>query len=171
MGRANLVVEIGHILVEPPSLALHRASNPAGLWDHFPGAPEKQELRHQLNLEQGGLCIYCESELGLDAHSCDGPGRCGHHKRREVLPIEPRPNANNFFALSELTGELSPVVGLSALNHQRAKDTLRILGLNNDPGLNRSRQQYAFTLHALLTAADIAAFLSYVPFRWSLKCL
>ena len=188
------MVEIGHILVEPPSLALHRASNPAGLWDHFPGTPEKQELRRQLNLEQAGLCIYCESELGLDdghvehiksktlnppltfiydnlAHSCDGPGRCGHHKRRKVLPIEPRPNANNFFALSELTGDLSPVVGLSALNHQRAKDTLRILGLNNDPGLNRRRQQYAFTLHALSTAADIAAFLSFVPFRWSLKCL
>ena len=188
------MVEIGHILAEPPSLAAHRASNPGGLWDQFPAIPEKQILRHQLNLEQEGLCIFCESELSANdghvehiksktlnshltfiydnvAHSCDGPGRCGHHKRREVLPIEPRPGANNFFALSALTGELSPVVGLSELNNQRSKDTLRILGLNHDPGLNRRRQQYAVTLCGLITAADIAAFLSSVPFRWSLKCL
>ena len=93
------MVEIGHIVAEPPSLAAHRENNPGGSWDQFPAIPEKQILRYQLNLEQDGLCIYCESELSADnghvehiksktlnshltfiydnvAHSCDGSGRC-----------------------------------------------------------------------------------------------
>lgn len=188
------MVEIGHVLPEPLALASHRLSNPGGLWGGFPGTPNKRELRHQLNLEQDGLCIYCESELDLEeghvehiksktlnpplafvydnlSHSCNGPGRCGHQKRREILPIEPRPNANNFFALSELTGAISPTIGLAKDDHEKSKSTLLMLGLNNDTGLKRRRQQFAVTLRALSTAADIAAFLSNAPFRWSLKCL
>jgi uncharacterized protein (TIGR02646 family) len=188
------MVEIGHLLAEPLTLAAHRQSNPGGLWGGFPGTPNKQELRHQLNLEQEGLCIYCESELDLEeghvehiksktlsppltfvydnlSHSCDGPRHCGHHKQRGILPIEPRPNSNNFFALSALTGDISPSIGLSTADHEKVKSTLLMLGLNSDTGLKRRRQQFAFTLQAFSTAADVAAFLSNAPFRWSLKCL
>lgn len=188
------MVEIDHVLQEPPSLATHRLGNPGGVWEDFPSKPNKQELRHQLNLEQEGLCIYCESELDLEeghvehirsktlnppltfvyqnlAHSCDGPGHCGHKKRRGVLPIEPRPSANDFFALSELTGVISPAIGLSTAEHAKANDTLLMLGLNSNTGLKRRRQQFAFALRSLSSATDIAAFLCNVPFRWSLSCL
>lgn len=188
------MVELAHLLPEPASLAAHRAIHPTGPWDTLPSAPEKAELRHQLNLEQDGLCIYCESPLGQDeghvehirskalnppltfiydnlAHSCEGPSHCGHCKRRQILPIEPRAGANQHFALSEITGELSPAIGLSASDTQRANETLKILGLNNSPGLNRQRRQYAAVVRSLSTAAEIAAFLNTSPFRWSLRCL
>jgi uncharacterized protein (TIGR02646 family) len=188
------MVEIGHMLSEPASLTAFRTANPAATWDALPLAPEKRELRHQLNWEQDGLCVYCEANLAVDeghvehiksktlnppltfvydnlAHSCHGPGHCGHCKRRQVLPIEPRPGANKFFALSGITGELSPAIGLPATDRQRAAQTLQMLGLNNHPGLNRQRQQYALTLQSLSTPADCTSFLSTAPFRWSLKCL
>ena len=188
------MVEVSHILPEPASLAAHRGAYPNGPWDTFPTDPQKRELRHQLNLEQDGLCIYCESNLPHDdghvehiksktlnppltfvydnlAHSCDSPGHCGHRKRSQVLPIEPRPGANRHFALSEITGRLSPAIGLAAPDTRNASDTLTILGLNDHPGLNRRRQQFAVTLRSLTTAEDITSFLGSSPFRWALKCL
>ncbi len=188
------MVEIQHILAEPASLAAHRAANPNRPWDTLPATPEKRDLRHQLNVEQEGLCIYCEDNIAPDdghvehiksktltphltfvydnlAHSCHGPGHCGHRKRKQVLPIEPRPGANRHFALSEITGRLSPTVGLPAAGKRNASDTLTILGLNDRPGLTRRRQQFAVTLRSLSSAADIAAFLASSPFRWSLQCL
>lgn len=188
------MVELGHILPEPASLAAHRAANPNGPWDTLPAASEKRELRHQLNLEQDGLCVYCEDTLLLDdghvehiksktlnppltfvydnlAHSCHGPGHCGHRKRRQILPIEPRPGANGYFALSEITGKLSSVIGLPASDKKKAVDTLSMLGLNDHPGLNRRRQQFAVTLNQLSSAADRAGFLATSPFRWALQCL
>lgn len=188
------MVEIGHILPEPASLTAHRRAYPNGPWDTFPTVPEKRELRHQLHLEQEGLCIYCESELAQDdghvehiksktfnppltfvydnlAHSCPNPVHCGHRKKRQVLPIEPRPGANRFFSLSEITGRLSPTIGLSVSDSQRASTSLKILGLNDHPGLNRRRQQFAVTLRSLATAADMASFLASSPFRWVLQCL
>lgn len=181
------MVELKRHRSEPASLAARRATHPNEPWDALSGN-DKAELRHQLNLEQEGLCIYCESPLGRDdghvehirsktlnppltfiydnlAHSCNGPSHCGHYKKRQVLPIEPRAGANRHFALSEITGELSPAIGLSTHDTQRAKDTLRILGLNNSPGLNRQRQQYAAVVRALSTAAEIGEFLKTSPFR------
>ena len=188
------MVELKHTLLEPPSLAVHRAANPTGPWDTFPSFPEKRDLRHQLNLEKDGLCIYCEEVLPLDeghvehiksktlnppltfvyenlAHSCHGPGHCGHRKSRQVLPIEPRSGANRYFALSGITGRLSPAIGLPGSDTKDASDTLTMLGLNDHPGLNRRRQQFAITLCSLSTAADRATFLSASPFRWALQCL
>jgi len=188
------MVEVKHILPEPASLAAHRAANPNGPWDTLPPVPDKRELRHQLNLEQEGLCIYCEDNIHPDdghvehiksktlnppltfvynnlAHSCHGPGHCGHRKRRQVLPIEPRPGANRHFALSEITGRLSPAIGLPAAGKKNASDTLTMLGLNDHPGLNRRRQMFAVTLRSLSSAADCAAFLASSPFRWALQCL
>lgn len=188
------MVEIKHVQPEPASLATHRAANPNGPWDTLPSDPEKRALRHQLNLEQEGLCVYCEDTIALDdghvehiksktlnppltfvydnlAHSCHGPGHCGHRKKRQVLPIEPRPGANRHFALSEITGRLSPAIGLPVAGIKGASDTLTILGLNDNPGLNRRRQQFAVTLRSLSSAADCSAFLASSPFRWALQCL
>jgi uncharacterized protein (TIGR02646 family) len=188
------MVEIGHILDEPASLVAFRIANPGANWDAFTGDPGKRELRHQLNLEQEGLCVYCESPLPVDdghlehiksktlnppltfiydnlAHSCDGPGHCGHTKRRQILPLEPRPGVNNHFSLSEITGRLAPAIGLPAGDSRKASDTLMMLALNDHPGLNRQRQQFATSLRSLATAAEIENFLQSAPFRWSLRCL
>lgn len=186
------MVEIRHILPEPPSLTAHRVANPGGSWDDFPSVPEKRELKEQLNLEQEGLCIYCEAELPTDdghvehikskglnppltfiydnlAHSCNATNHCGHFKKRKVIPIEPRPAANNDFALSEITGELSSLIGISAPAAINVDNTIFMLGLNNDPGLKRLRQQFAATVRALATPGEVTAFLSTAPFRWSLR--
>jgi uncharacterized protein (TIGR02646 family) len=188
------MVEIDHILPEPASLAAHRHVNPNGPWDTLPPDPQKRELRHQLHVEQDGLCVYCESPLSQDdghvehiksktlnpsltfvydnlGHSCDGPTHCGHRKRRQILPIEPRPGANRHFSLSEITGKLSPVIGLPTADAKRATSTLTILGLNDHPGLNRRRQQFAVTVRSLTTAADVNSFLGSSPYRWVLRCL
>jgi uncharacterized protein (TIGR02646 family) len=188
------MIELQHILPEPASLAAHRAANPNGPWDTLPSDPEKRELRYQLNLEQDGLCTYCEDTIPFDdghvehiksktinphltfvynnlAHSCNGPGHCGHRKRKQVLAIEPRPGANRHFALSEFTGRISAAIGLPASEKKDAAETLAVLGLNDHPGLNRRRQQFAVTLRSLASAVDCAAFLSNSPFRWILRCL
>jgi uncharacterized protein (TIGR02646 family) len=186
------MVEIGHILPEPPSLAAHRVANPGGSWDDFPTVPEKRDLKEQLFLEQEGLCIYCEAELSIDdghiehikskglnppltfiynnlAHSCNATNHCGHFKKRKVIPIEPRPAANNDFALSSITGELSPLIAIPATAAENVDEAIFMLGLNNDPGLKRRRQQFAVTVQALATPGEIAVFLSTAPFRWSLR--
>jgi uncharacterized protein (TIGR02646 family) len=155
-------------------------------------AATKAEVRHQLNVEQDGLCIYCEASLDPDighvehiksrhlnqhltfvydnlAHSCAENSHCGHFKDRNVIPLEPRPGVNRHFVLSEITGQLNPDLTLSPAEQHDATTTLNVLGLNNHPGLNRQRQQYAFTVRALSDPADTTDFLTTAPFRWSLR--
>jgi uncharacterized protein (TIGR02646 family) len=185
------MVELTHILPAPASLIAHRASHPVGPWSTLPPVPEKREVRHQLNLEQDGLCIYCENSLAPDeghvehiksktlnppltfaydnlAHACGETVRCGHFKKRNALPIEPRAGNSRFFALSAITGILSPDIKLQPHEQKDADETLRILGLNNEPGLNRQRQQFAFTVRSL-DPSDVPGFLAMSPFRWSLR--
>ena len=85
----------------------------------------RPNVRRQLNLEQAGLCIYCENALSPDeghlehlkskaanpgltfvydnlAHSCNGADHCGHFKKGRMMPVEPREGCNRFFALMAL---------------------------------------------------------------------
>lgn len=185
------MVELAHAAPEPASLTAHRSTAPHGPWDTLLAAP-KAEVRRQLNVEQDGLCIYCEASLDPDvghvehiksrqlnphlmfvydnlAHCCDENSHCGHFKNSNVIPLEPRPGVNRHFVLSEITGQLTPDLTLSPTAQRNASTTLRVLGLNNHPGRNRQRQQYALTVRALSDPADIRDFLTTAPFRWSLR--
>jgi uncharacterized protein (TIGR02646 family) len=190
------VVELAHILPEPPSLTAHRNTFPTGPWETLPTAPEKSDLRHQLNTEQDGLCIYCESHLDQDdghvehivarsaqsalifvytnlVHSCSSGAHCGHAKGSLALPIEPRVGCSDSFQLSFVTGQLLADRQLSPTNKLRAIRSIEVLGLNRDTGLVRQRQQQAQTVCALARASlnDVDDYLRTAPFRWSLRRL
>jgi len=188
------MVELSHLLAEPASLAAHRGRHPTGPWETLSNTPDKDELRHQLNLEQDGLCIYCEMPIGEDdghvehiksrtayppltfvynnlAHSCSSGVHCGHRKGSQTLPIEPRPGCSDYFELSVTTGRLAPNRRELAADQTRANTTLLALGLNDDPGLVRQREQHARTVVALeqQSPSDVVTFLATSPFRWSLR--
>lgn len=187
------MTELGHRKPEPASLSAHRSRHPRGAWSALPPVPEKRDLRHQLNSEQDGLCIYCEELLAPDdghidhivprscdsalvfvytnlAHSCSTPGRCGVAKDDRRLPIEPRPGCSAYFELSITTGRLAPNRRETASDGIRARETLDILGLNDDAGLVRRRCQFAKALVVIeqQSPESVSAFLSDKPFRWSL---
>ncbi len=187
------MIELQHSLPEPSGLGDYRRRNPGGSWDDRAFETVRSTVRRQLNREQAGLCVYCETLLAEDdghiehirsrnlnprltfaydnlAHSCSEPDHCGHQKKSQVLPVEPRPGCNRFFALMALDGRLVPALGLTAGEGHQADDTLRILGLNV-PALAWRRKGYADAIHALSDPADIEAFLAGAPFRWSLKGL
>src|ERR1017187_5175809 len=104
------MIELQHLSPEPNELRDHRNANPGGSWDDPAFRTVRPTVRRQLNLEQERLCVYCESPLDEDeghvehikskgvnppltfvyenlAHSCDGPGHCGHYKKRQALPV------------------------------------------------------------------------------------
>jgi len=187
------VIELQHSLPEPAELGNHRRRNPGGSWDDAAFQTVRSIVRHQLNREQEGLCVYCEGLLledeghiehikskGLNppltfvydnlAHSCNGPGHCGHQKKRQVLPVEPRSGCNRFFALMVLVGRLTPASGLSAAEAQQATDTVKILGLNV-PALAWQRKRYIESVRALTDPTDVQQFVASAPFRWSLRGL
>lgn len=187
------MIELQHSFSEPAELSDYRRRNPGGSWGDRGFETVRPALRRQLNREQDGFCVYCESLLAEDdghiehikprnshprltfvydnlAHSCSEPDHCGYQKQSQVLPVEPRPGCNRFFALMALDGRLAPALGLTAVEVQQTDDTLRILGLNV-PSLAWRRKGYAVTIRALSDPADIEAFLADAPFRWSLKGL
>jgi uncharacterized protein (TIGR02646 family) len=188
------MIELQHLKPEPDELRNHRNANPGGSWDDPTFRTVRPIVRHQLNLEQEGLCVYCERLLNEDeghlehikrkgvpanrhltfvydnlAHSCDGPGHCGHNKKGEVLPVEPRPGCNRFFVVMALDGRIVAASGLTGAEAQHAADTLRILGLNV-PALAWQRKGFADTI-LNLSPADKAVFIATAPFRWALQGL
>ena len=186
------MIELQHLSPEPHELRDHRNVNPAGSWDDPAFGAVRPRVRRQLNLEQEGLCVYCERRLDKDdghvehikpksvnpaltfvydnlAHSCDGPGHCGHHKKEHVLPVEPRRGCNRFFDLMALDGKIVPASGLTGTEAEEAAVTLRILGLNV-AALAWQRKGFADTIR-YLSPADKAEFLGTSPFRWALRGL
>jgi len=190
------MIELAHRLAEPAELRQHRTANPGGTWNDAEFGAVKPIVRHQLNREQEGLCVYCETELGEDeghvehikskglnppltfvydnlAHSCNGPtigpGHCGHRKKRQVLTIEPRPGCNRFFSVMILDGRVVAASGLTPGEAQQATGTVNILGLNA-ASLSWQRKGYANAIIHLSTA-DKADFLATIPFRWALRSL
>lgn len=178
---------------EPSELRDYRKHNPMGSWENPAFEIVRSTVKHQLNHEQEGLCIYCERLLNEDvghvehikpkgtnssltfvynnlAHSCDAHKHCGHHKKRQTIPVEPRLGCNRFFALLVQDGRLAPSPGLSKEEKQQAEITLRILGLNT-PALAWERKKFADALRALANKVEVDAFLATAPFRWSLRGL
>ncbi len=178
---------------EPPALKQYHVQHPHGTWDDEDFQAVKPIVRRQLNQEQEGLCVYCEALLaedaghvehikskGLNRHltfqydnlaqSCNGPGHCGHHKKRQVLPVEPRVGCNRFFALMAQDGKLIPAPGLPQHEAQQAEETLRVLSLNA-PALARQRKGFVDTVRYLSGKNEVDDFLATAPFRWSLRGL
>ncbi len=186
------MIELAHQLTEPVELERYRAGHPRGSWDAGDFETVRHIVRWQLNLEQEGHCVYCETALdehdghvehieskGVNpaltfvyrnlAHSCHGPGHCGHHKKRQALPIQPRPGCNRFLAVMTLDGRIVASEGLSEAGTTQAEETVRILGLNAS-SLSWQRKDYAVAiLH--LPPEDKEAFLATIPFRWVLRTL
>jgi uncharacterized protein (TIGR02646 family) len=185
------MVELSQARPEPEELAVYRRRNPDGSWDDAGVSAVSRVVRRQLNLEQHGICVYCETLLGQDkghvehikskrvnrpltfvydnlAHSCDGPGHCGHHKGGQTLPVEPRPGCNRFFVLLALDGKLDPARGLTPAEAQDSLDSIRMLGLNH-PSLAGHRRGYVDAIRYLPDPADREEFIAGVPFRWSLR--
>ncbi|MGW8159021.1 MAG: retron system putative HNH endonuclease [Desulfoprunum sp.] len=186
------MIELQHFH-EPVELRDYRSAHPGSSWDDPAFELVRPVVRRQLNREQEGLCIYCEMLLleneghvehikskGLNphltfvydnlAHSCDGPRHCGHHKKSQVLPVEPRPDCNRFFYLMAMDGKLVPTPGLSQADTERAMKTIQILCLNT-PALARQRKSFAYTVRCLSSKQDVDDFLKISPFRWSLRGL
>ena len=98
------MIELKHTN-EPTELSEYRRKNPTSTWVDPTFNVVKPIVRRHLHLEQEGLCVYCEKNLheeeghiehikskGINptltfvydnlSRSCEGPGHCGHHKKR-----------------------------------------------------------------------------------------
>ena len=183
------MIELRHQSSEPAGLEEFRDKNPRG-WDDVEFHAVRESIRRQLNCEQNGLCVYCETRLGEDdghvehikskknnpaftfvydnlAHSCSNREHCGHRKGHQRIPIEPRPDCNRFFALMALDGRLTPADGLGEAEVNDAATTITVLGLNV-PALARQRKNFIDAVRTL-SAADKASFINSAPFRWCLQ--
>lgn len=184
------MIELQHALPEPDALKKYRDKNPNGAWIDEAFQTARDITRRQLNREQAGHCVYCESRLPEDdghiehikprssyprlvfdysnlAHSCSARTHCGHAKGNSEIPIEPRLDCNRFFTLYASDGLLDAADTLAGDERVQVENTLRTLNLN-DPALTRQRKNYFDTLRAL-DQPDRMEFLAASPFRWSLR--
>lgn len=189
------MVELQHRAIPTPALTHFVTANPAAPVEAF-DSPPFQKVKHQvkadLHSDQGGLCVYCESELAADAgqvehikpkaganthphlcfhytnyaHSCINPKTCGQRKRNGILPIEPAPGCNAFWALST-SGTIEPVTGLTRTEKHAVIQTRDMLGLNKDSSLVDARERWLQQAIAVLqdSPADFAAYLQQIPYR------
>lgn len=189
------MIELDPQREEPPELLSYRRHHPHSAWDANDFDSVRQPLRERLNNDQGGLCVYCEGTLNADdghiehikprriypqqtfeyanlAHSCSSSDHCGHFKKDTLLPIEPRPNCNTFFALMLQDGNLVPALGLTDEETMRSQETIRLLGLNC-AALAWQRMKFAqATFYLAQSNPDsVAEFLQGIAFRWTLRSL
>ncbi len=192
------MVELQHRAVPTPALTAFIAANPAATVSEFNSLafqPVKTAVKADLNKDQGGLCIYCESNLAPNtgqvehikpkggpnahphlcfayanyAHSCINPKTCGQKKNNGLLPIEPGPGCNAQFALST-DGTVEPIAGLTRRQLHTVRQTRDMLGLNADSNLVDERKRWFAQTIAVLQQApnDIEKFLHTAPYRYML---
>lgn len=176
---------------EPQSLVSYRRIHPNASWGEDEFYQVKNEIHSALDIEQEGLCVYCEIIIDRDkshiehikprkwhqgltfiydnlAQSCNATDHCGHRKGNKEVPIEPRSGCNDLFDLMASDGRIVPVAALEIEVRQKVETTLDILNLNNS-ALSRRRRQYALVILSLLNPADVNDFLKIAPFRHILK--
>jgi uncharacterized protein (TIGR02646 family) len=152
----------------------------------------KRIVKASLNEDQGGLCAYCEKEIGPNegqvdhikpkggpnahphlcfsytnyAHSCISNKRCGQKKGDGLLPIEPTYGCNAKWQLST-DGTIEPRIGLGKADKHAVSQTLGMLGLNSDAGLVDERRQWLRNTIEILQSFPVEAdsFLAAAPFR------
>ncbi|MGV8121825.1 MAG: retron system putative HNH endonuclease [Candidatus Xenobiia bacterium LiM19] len=187
------MIELKEDRVDPSELSQYRARNPGSIWDNPAFSTIKTSIRHQLNQEQEGLCVYCEGTLDKDmshidhikpracepgltfiydnmALSCSKKDHCGHFKRNKMLPIEPRIDCNKFFILSLFTFKLIPACGIDEVTKKRINDTIEILGLNHSDLVDQRRQYYmsARSIEKDSGISEARKFITDNPYRFIL---
>lgn len=189
------MVELQHRALPTPALTAFSAAHPDAAVADFDSeafAPVKRAVKADLNQDQNGLCVYCESPLTPTggqvehikpkaggnghphlcfvytnyAHSCITPKTCGQRKGNGLLPIEPSLGCNTQWTLST-DGTIEPIVGLTRKQLHRVRQTRDMLGLNADSNLVDERQRWLRnTLTVLkLTPGDIQTFLQSASYR------
>jgi uncharacterized protein (TIGR02646 family) len=195
------MVELQHRVTPTPALTQFLAANPTAKaidFDSLAFRPAKDEVKADLNADQGGLCVYCESKLAPTdgqvehikpkggpkahahlcfsytnyAHSCINPKTCGQKKGNGLLPIEPGPGCNSQWTLST-DGTIEPISGLTRAQQHPVRKTRDMLGLNRDPNLVDERQRWLKSALAVLkqTPNDLPLFLQQAPYRHILATL
>jgi len=131
-------------------------------WAEFDGTSMKQQVKSALLEEQGYLCCFCESRVGVNSghiahlfdrcnhpdlvlsyknllYSCrenprGEPQTCGHSQGNKILPISPLDDGcETSFAYSE--------DGYIHGKDNSARDTIHILNLNGSNRLRESRRK------------------------------
>jgi len=189
------MVELQHRAVPTPALTAFVTANPEATAADFASLlfrPVKDAVKVDLNQDQGGICVYCETFLdptkgqvehirpkgGINAHphlcftytnyahSCINPKTCGQKKQNGLLPIEPGPGCNTQWALST-DGTIEPLVGLTRTQRHQVRQTRDMLGLNADPNLVDERKRWLSNTIEVLRQAPhrVDEFLQAAPFR------
>lgn len=189
------MVELQHRILSTPLLTQFVATHPAITVADFDSQAFQQvkvSVKSDLNEDQGGLCVYCESELAATsgqvehikpkgganafptlcftytnyAHSCINPKTCGQKKKNGLLPIEPGPGCNDRWSLST-DGTIEPIAGLTRVQRHAVVQTRDMLGLNKDSNLVDERQRWLNSALTVLreTPNDIQQFLQDGPYR------
>jgi uncharacterized protein (TIGR02646 family) len=189
------MVELQHRPIPTPALTAYIASHPGIAvpdFDNLIFQPVKTAVKADLNQDQDGLCVYCETHLKANvgqvehikpkagpnahphlcfsytnyAHSCINPKTCGQKKNNGLLPIEPGPGCNTDWTLST-DGTIEPIAGLNRARQHQVRQTRDMLGLNKDSNLVDERQRWLKNALAVLAQApnDLQLFLLNAPFR------
>lgn len=185
------MVELQHRDPPPVELVSFRNSNPqasVGDFDQPSFQAIKRAVKASLNADQGGLCVYCEEVLASDkgqlehikprsshpdlcftytnhAHSCINSKSCGQKKKDGILPIEPGPDCNNHWWLSD-KGTIEPVPDLTRQQRHHACQTRDMLGLNNANLVNARKKWFGSVQEVLRRAPDdVQLFLQQLPYR------
>lgn len=189
------MVELQHRVVHTLALTNFVAAHPNLTVDDFDSQafqPIKAAVKADLNADQAGLCVYCESLLSANvgqvehikpkggqnahphlcftytnyAHSCINPKTCGQKKKNGLLPIEPAPGCNIHWSLST-DGTLEPIAGLTRAQQHAVRQTCDMLGLNKDSNLVDERQRWLKSALVVLqqTPNDLPQFLQTAPYR------
>lgn len=189
------MVELQHRASPTPALTAFNAANPGAAVADFNSAafqPVKRAVKADLNQDQEGLCVYCESFLAASdgqvehikpkagsqarpdlcftytnyAHSCINPKTCGQKKKDGLLPIEPSPRCNADWTLST-DGTIEPLARLTRKQRHPVCQTRDMLGLNADSNLVDERKRWlAYAITALQRdPGRIHTLLQTVPFR------
>ncbi|MFM8443182.1 MAG: retron system putative HNH endonuclease [Methylococcus sp.] len=189
------MVELQHRATPNPALTDYLAAHPAlgaADFDSRDFQPVKQAVKADLNVDQGGLCAYCEIPLlategqidhikpkaganarldlcfvyGNFAQSCINPKTCGQKKKNGLLPIEPGHGCNAEWSLST-DGAIEPLPGLTRQRRHAVIQTRDMLGLNKDSNLVDERRRWLNSAITVLqqVPADFPEFLRTAPFR------
>jgi uncharacterized protein (TIGR02646 family) len=190
------MVELEHRAIPTVALTAFVAATPRATvadFDSLAFRAVKAAVKADLNQDQGGLCVYCESALDAEegqvehikpkagrnahphlcftytnyGHSCINHKTCGQKKKNGLLPIEPGPGCNAQWSLST-DGTIEPRASLiTSKQRHPVIQTRDMLGLNADSNLVDERRRWLASSIVVLQQSpkDIQAFLQEAPYR------